>query len=467
MTNLLAEARRFLSVVASERDIYPISMNQFIDYFNYQGKAYPYQTLQGGTFDIGSSWSGFINGAYKTNGPVFACVLARLMLFAEARLTFRQRSNGRPGALFGTQDLRIFEEPWTDGTTFDLLARAIVDVDLGGNFFVARRPGNRLVRMRPDWVTFVFGGQGGTAADLDDLDVEVIGYLYHPGGLNSDDDPVPLLANQVAHWYPVPDPEHPYRGISWIQTVLGEIASDSLATQHKSKFYENGATPNMIVTLDPAVKEESFDRWVKKFRDAYEGVSRAYKTVFLGGGAKAEVVGANLAQLDLRNTQGKGETRIAAAAGVPPIIAGFSEGLEAATYSNYAQARRRFADMTIRPLWRNFCGSMAKLTTVPGGAELWYDDRDIPALLEDAKDRAEIANTQAETINRLVTAGFKPETIVQAVLAEDYSLLQHTGLFSVQLQPPQDGTQPVLPPDQQAGRALAALIKPHLLASTN
>jgi phage portal protein BeeE len=52
-------------------------------------------------------------------------------------------------------------------------------------------------------------------------------------------------------------------------------------------------------------------------------------------------------------TQGAGETRIAAAAGVPPVIVGLSEGLQAATYSNYSQARRRFADGTMRPLWRN------------------------------------------------------------------------------------------------------------------
>jgi hypothetical protein len=57
-------------------------------------------------------------------------------------------------------------------------------------------------------------------------------------------------------------------------------------------------------------------------------------------------------QIDFKVTQGHGETRIAAAAGVPPIIVGLSEGLEAATYSNYGQARRRFADVTMRPLWR-------------------------------------------------------------------------------------------------------------------
>jgi phage portal protein BeeE len=161
--------------------------------------------------------------------------------------------------------------------------------------------------------------------------------------------------------------------------------------------------------------------------------------LFLGGGLDATVVGANLREASFKETQGAGETRIAAAAGVPPVIVGLSEGLEAATYSNYQLAMRRFADLTMRYLWRSAAGSLATLINVPGGAELWYDDRDIPALQENQKDAAAIQGRKASTINTLVTTGFTPESAVASVNAEDLTMLQHTGLFSVQLQPP--GTQ--------------------------
>jgi hypothetical protein len=42
---------------------------------------------------------------------------------------------------------------------------------------------------------------------------------------------------------------------------------------------------------------------------------------------------------------------------------------------------------------------------VPPGAELWYDDRDIPALQEDLKDEAEIQQTQANAIRTLTMLG--------------------------------------------------------------
>jgi hypothetical protein len=142
-------------------------------------------------------------------------------------------------------------------------------------------------------------------------------------------------------------------------------------------------------------------------------------------------------------TQGAGETRIAAAARTPPIIVGLSEGLQAATYSNYGQARRAFADGTLRPLWRDVSGILAGIVDVPAGAELWYDDRDISFLQEDMKDAAEVASQKATAMNTLVGAGFEPDSVVQAVESGDLTLLKHSGLVSVQLQPPGSG-QPTL-----------------------
>jgi hypothetical protein len=149
-----------------------------------------------------------------------------------------------------------------------------------------------------------------------------------------------------------------------------------------------------------------------------------------------KTVGADMQQVDFASVQGHGETRVCAAARVPPIIVGLSEGLESATYSNYGQARRAFADLTMRPLWRNVAGSLARLVNVPAGAELWYDSRDIPFLQEDQKDAAAIQQTKAVTIRELINAGYEPESVVKAVEADDYGLLKHTGLVSVQLQEP-------------------------------
>lgn len=443
-----------------------LSMDDWLSYFQFNGLNYPFgfrQTLMGDREEVSSTFAGLVAGAYQTNGVVFACMLVRQLLFSEARFQFRKFNNGRPGNLFGNQDLAPLEHPTVSTTTGDLLARMIQDADLAGNAFVARR-GNQLKRLRPDWTSIVIG-TGSEDGTPDDIDADVLGYVYQPGGPMGDRKPVILLPEEVAHFAPVPDPNAHYRGMSWLTPILREITADGAATSHKLAFFQNGATPNAVVRIPAEVQQASFEQWVRLFQAEHEGLANAYKTLFLGAGADITVIGSDLQQLDFKATQGAGETRISAAAGVPPIIVGLSEGLSASTYSNYGQAKRRLSDGTMRPLWRNVAAALSNVIRVPGGAELWYDDRDIAFLKEDEKDTAEIMQTRANAIRALTDAGYEAQSVVDAVTANDLTLLVHSGLFSVQLQPagtemPTNGMTPGPAPgngagDQQAGREAA------------
>lgn len=434
MTSLI---RSFLSPRQESRSDLALSFQQFAEYFKYGGLNYGLgnQTITGSSEEIGSSFQGYVEGAYKSNGVVFACIVARMLLFSEARFQYQRMRNGRPGDLFGSPNLQVLETPWPNGTTGELLSRAMQDVDLSGNFYAARLSKTRITRMRPDWVSIMLGSDR-RDWQPGDLDTDVIGYLYHPGGPTSGRDPVPLLPEHVAHFAPIPDPTASYRGMSWVTPIIREIMGDKAAMEHKLRYFDNGATVNLVVKVDPAVKAEQFKQWVAMFKAAHDGAANAYETVFLGGGSDITAVGSDMKQIDFKTVQGHGETRIAAAAGVPPIIVGLSEGLEAATYSNYGQARRRFADGTMRPLWRGMAGALSSIVPVPGDARLWYDDRDVPFLQEDVKDEADIQQTQAISIKQLVEAGFTPESVIDAIESNDFARLKHTGLFSIQLQEP-------------------------------
>lgn len=388
--------------------------------------------------DVEAAFTGYVQQGYKANGPIFAIILARLMLFTEARFQFRRLINGRPGDLFGTKALGLLEHPWPNGTTGELLARMEQDVSLAGNAYIVNQ-GDRLRRLRPDWVSIVLSGD-----PANDPDVDVVGYAYRPGGYG---DPVPYLPDEMCHWSPVPDPEAQYRGMSWVTPVVRELQADDAATRHKDAFFKNGAKPGLIVSLKESVREEQFKRFVRAMNESHQGSDSAYKTMFLAGGADVTVAGANMQQLDFKGTIGSGETRLCAAGGVPPIIVGLSEGLQSATYSNYGMARRKFGDHWARPQWRSACAALAHLVDVPGGAELWYDDNDIAFLREDQKDAAEIAQTRQTTIVGYINGGFTPESAVAAVVNGDETMLVHTGLTSVQLQPPVSGqpeTDPAL-----------------------
>jgi phage portal protein BeeE len=434
--------------------------------FSFGGTTYTGMPGQAGAQAerIESNFMGMVQGAYKRNGIIFACMRARLGVFSDGRFQYQRLRNGRPGDLFGDQSLSLLETPWPNGTTGDLLTRMLQDADLAGNAFFCIRNGH-LRRMRPDWVTIVMGSQSDPDILPDDLDAELLGYGYFPGGYMSTRDPIFLLPDDVAHFAPTPDPIAHYRGMSWLTPVIREIQADTAATIHKLAFFENGATLQTIVSFKD-MKQEKFEAFQKQMDLAHKGAQNAYKTLYLGGGADATVVGADLKQLDFKVTQGAGETRIAAAAGVHPVIVGLSEGLAGSSLNagNFGQARRLFSEGTLNTLWRNVSASLQTLVPPPQGAQLVIDKRDIPFLREDAKDAVEIQQNMASTIVSLATGGFTRDSAIAAVVAQDMTLLvEDPNWVSVQLQAsagptPAGGTPaPATPPAVSPPKARAAL----------
>jgi hypothetical protein len=414
--------------------------------------------VQAGNESLTHDFQTYVDHAYQGNGIVFACILARQLVFSEARFQYRRRVVGRPGDYFGRPELGLLEKPWENGTTGSLLTRMESMASLAGNWYAttvddrgrigkAARggPGERLAQMRPDWVTIVVGVPGEQELRPNALGAKILAYIYAPpawarnrwigGGASDVDEEVTLLPDEVVHYAPIPDPVARFRGMSWLTPVLREIESDKAATIHKRRFFKAGAVPSMAVSFNQDTSRERFQEFIADFKAQQGGSDNAYKPLFLTG-ADVKPMTFDMQQLDLKGVQGHLETRIAAAARVPPIIAGLSEGLSAATYSNYAQARRHFADMTMRPLWREAAGSLQPLVDLKDGSELWYDDRDVAFLREDLTAAADIQAREASTITGLISSGFEPDSVVRAVRTGDFALLKHSGLLSVQLQEP-------------------------------
>jgi phage portal protein BeeE len=393
-----------------------------------------------------------VQAAYA-NPVTASCLIARQRVFSDARFQFRQLNNGRPGKLFGTPDLAMLEKPWTNGTTGELLGRMLQDTDLAGNFYMTQMDG-QFLRMRPDWVTIVTASRDvfePTSGEMGTLGVELVGYLYCEPQKRA----VFFAPGDVCHFSPIPDPMATFKGMSLLHAAMSDLLGDEGMSAHKRQFMDHAATPNMVIKFDPTVDPDAIEAFEEIFEDRFVGAMNAYKTMFLGGGADLTVVGKDFEQMDFKNVQGHGETRIAAALRVPAIIAGLSEGMDAATYSNYGQARRHWADGELHPLWRMASAALEPLVTVPPGAQLWYDARDIPFLREDEGDSANILNTKAQAISALVKDGYTADSVVKAIDTGDLTLLQHSGLFSVQLQTPGSTAMPLEPPATEAAAEAA------------
>lgn len=386
--------------------------------------------------------------ALRQSPPAFAAQMVRALVLAGARFRFRNNFRSRtPGRIFGTTALDLLERPWPNGTTGELITRMEWHAGLAGNAFVAyqgarRGRAERLRVLRPDWCALVYGSDQEPEDAAYALDGELIGCVYQNGGLLSGKyKPETLLVGDFAHWAPMPDPLHAGIGMSWITPAVRDIQGDQLATQHKIKFFEQGATPNLVVKgitgpNGTQLTKAQFLDLVDMMEERHAGLANAYRTLYLTAGADATVIGSDLKQIDFKATQGAGETRITTLSRVPAALLGISEGLAGSSLNagNFGTARRVFADTWVYPNLQDLAASLAAIVKVPSDAELWFDTRDMPILREDARDAAEIEQIKMTTITGYVREGFKAKSAVAAVNGQDVNLLEHTGKLSVQLQ---------------------------------
>lgn len=411
----------------------------------YPQTTYPVSRIEAPETDFCS----YVNSVYKRDGVVFAVCATRELLLSETRFKYRTLADKR---LFGDPSLQPLEKPWPKGTTGDLLRRMEQDGTLAGNaYIVLDRGGRRLRRLNPGRVAILLS----SATDPEDpefqYDAEIAGYLYVA---RTGYTPQVFLADEVAHWTPVPDPDAHFRGMSWLTPVIREITSDMAVNQHKQAFFENAATPNLVIKFpDSLTDPDLFERIVNKMEDEHAGAANAYRSLYLMAGADAHVVGASA--IDFKQIQGTYETRICMAGRVPAAIVGASEGLQGSSLNsgNFGQARRQLADGWYHPTIKDACSVLDIAVRVPAGSELWYDTSDIPFLREDQLDQANIMQAQMQAARTGIDGGWEPDAVIEAVTAMDLTKLtgRHSGMLSVQLQPPgadtpDEGDAPQEPP---------------------
>lgn len=379
------------------------------------------------------SIAGWAQQANASTSPVFAAILVRMMLLAEAQFQLQAKDDKH---LYGNTSLAVLEHPWgPDSTSGELIARCEQDASVCGNSYTWAPPGeDRLVRLRPDWVTII---SERVPVDGGGYYRRKVGYWWEPPKTVLDQGAGFMApAAEVAHWAPIPDTQADFRGVSWLTAAMRDVQGDDRMAQYKIRYLEANATPNLVIKyaqkLQPATVDSIRDRMTAR----YAGPDNAGKTLILDQGADLVAVGNSLSQIDFANVMTLGVERILAAAGVPPLLVGL-ESIKGAGKS-YEEVIRRFGDLTLRPLWRSLCGALEPLVPdLPAGSRLWVDTSDIAALQDGEQVRAQVTLIRAQALLALRQGGYDQMSAVAAVEAGDM------GQLKVAAVPPPVPNQPV------------------------
>ena len=300
--------------------------------FVYGGQTYPFglgpsQTLAGNrAAEIADSLPGY-------RAALQACPPASSRRRWSARWCCRRpvsrsgtrRGTGRRrGGRSGTLTWRCSSGRGRTARRASWVSRMEWHAGLAGNAFVYRQPG-RLRLLRPDWTAILYGSQLEPEWPTGALDAELIGYVYANRGIGAGE-PHLLLPSDVAHWAPLPDPEMTGLGMSWLTPAIRDMQGDRLASEHKIRFFEQGATPNLVVKGINAATQEQFNEIVEMVEQGHAGVPTRTGRCTWPPGADATVIGSNLAELDLAGVQGRNETRLSVLSAGPGVAAGHIGG---------------------------------------------------------------------------------------------------------------------------------------------
>lgn len=134
--------------------------------------------------------------------------------------------------------------------------------------------------------------------------------------------------NVPAHlmmWFRDVNPGDPYsRGTGLGLTLADEIDTDEMASKTVKGFFENGAVPQVIVSLKGA-RQEVVDRAQMKWQKALGGFKKAYKTFFTGAELSVERLDTTFKDMGLVELRKNQRNAVIQVWGAPPEKLGIIE----------------------------------------------------------------------------------------------------------------------------------------------
>lgn len=135
-------------------------------------------------------------------------------------------------------------------------------------------------------------------------------------------DPIPLETREVLR-FPLFNPEDPYSGKSVVAAGNDYIVTDEATSEFTNAFFRNGGAISGVLSLNGDMTGQAFKKFVRAFRDKYQGVTNAGKVAILRkSDASYEKIGLGLDELDMDNLRKMSLADVAMMFGVPLELLG-------------------------------------------------------------------------------------------------------------------------------------------------
>lgn len=114
---------------------------------------------------------------------------------------------------------------------------------------------------------------------VDDWKEYITGYVYK----DSNGHDHPFEVDEIIHLR-MPNPADPYRGLSPVGSLVVDLDSHRLASEHTRSFFLNDATPGGVIEFPEGIDDRQFNSIKSQWNEKHRGVRNAYKIGIIEGG---------------------------------------------------------------------------------------------------------------------------------------------------------------------------------------
>jgi HK97 family phage portal protein len=251
------------------------------------------------------------------NGWTYAAVNAIAMEAVGIQLRLYQVKGKDHKELDDHPLLDILDFPNPNMIGLELKYTLMAHLELTGNFF-GLLDGVRDENTPPRAIYPLNPGSVGVRLNKDSFPYKIDHYEYTFDGKKYTFKP-----HQILH-IRYPDPQDPFVGIGFPQTIPTWIDSDNYAMEYNRKYFINGAQVGLYIQTETNV-EGNIDRIRKSWKNRQAGVENAHETPVLPKGVELKHTGVTHKDMDFGNLADSTRDRILAGARVSKTILGTAE----------------------------------------------------------------------------------------------------------------------------------------------
>ncbi len=332
-------------------------------------RSYDYRTL--------------VEEGYNVNALVYEAISYKMDAKAMAPLkawtgTADQREPADPSHPLAQLVAR--PNPYQSLTEFEDLAVGYLSL-AGESFIALDRPDENslptsMFTLRPDRVHIIPNPRNAK---------EVLGYFYDPTGVNTPDAGIPIMFQDMMHVKRANllDPlDGLGRGQPPVASSAHSIDVDNDVTEFLSLFFQRGAAPQGILTIDEPMDDGTITRFQDRWQEIYGNFRNWVKPLVASGkGAKYQRIGLSFDEMGFETIDERNETRILGSIGVPAVLVGARVGLKLSTNRATIEGLRKtyWEDRFIPELMR-FQTEYQYYLRGDDGVFVAYDLSSVPAL---------------------------------------------------------------------------------------